>query len=296
MRHKIRTLLLTLIVVGVLAVVALLTFTATKPAPLPPLPNPNGYTDLVKAAQMLALVPDDYRTASAEELRGFISTNAAALQLARTGLGRECRVPLDYSATSTNHLDELSLLKRLAIAFAAEGRLAEMDNRCADAAKSYLDIIHLATESARGGVMIDQMLGTAIEAIGTSQLQKLVSQLDAPACRETAATLETLDAQRQSWDLVLQQEKEWSLRAFPGLRNRIFAPITAKMTKPVEQRTGQKFKAQQTRTRQLLIGLAARSYELEKGRRPASLADLVPGYLKAIPQDSVTGTNIVFTP
>ena len=49
-------------------------------------------------------------------------------------------------------------------------------------------------------------------------------------------------------------------------------------------------------TSQLLIDLAARAYELEKGHRPASLADLVPDYLKAIPQDPVTGTNMVFPP
>jgi len=44
-------------------------------------------------------------------------------------------------------------------------------------------------------------------------------------------------------------------------------------------------------TRQLLIDLAARAYELDKGQSPANVADLVPDYLKAIPQDPFTGTN-----
>jgi hypothetical protein len=35
---------------------------------------------------------------------------------------------------------------------------------------------------------------------------------------------------------------------------------------------------------------------LDKGHRPANLADLVPDYLKAVPQDPFTGTNMVYLP
>jgi hypothetical protein len=37
-------------------------------------------------------------------------------------------------------------------------------------------------------------------------------------------------------------------------------------------------------------------YELEKGPRPASPAGLVPDYLKAIPQDPLTGKDMVYSP
>jgi hypothetical protein len=33
---------------------------------------------------------------------------------------------------------------------------------------------------------------------------------------------------------------------------------------------------------------------LEKGKRPVTLNDLVPEYLKAIPQDPGTGSNLVY--
>ena len=128
----------------------------------------------------------------------------------------------------SNHLDELAGFKRLARAFAREGRLAEMENRTGDAAKSYLDTIRLGNESARGGVLIDELVGIAIEAIGTSHLQKLVDQLDAKTCRETAAALETLDSQRQTWNEVMQQESDWSRRTFPGLRNELIRLMTRK--------------------------------------------------------------------
>jgi competence protein ComGC len=63
--------------------------------------------------------------------------------------------------------------------------------------------------------------------------------------------------------------------------------------KQIEQKWVSKANAQQTRTRLMLVQLAARAYELEKGERPKNLADLVPAYLKAIPQDPLTGTNMV---
>jgi hypothetical protein len=50
----------------------------------------------------------------------------------------------------------------------------------------------------------------------------------------------------------------------------------------------------QTRESVSLIQLASRAYELEKGERPKGLADLVPAYLKTIPQDPLTRTNVAF--
>ena len=62
------------------------------------------------------------------------------------------------------------------------------------------------------------------------------------------------------------------------------------------QNAEQHFEKQQSQTRQLIIDLAARAYELDKGHRPTSVTDLVPDYLKAIPQDPFSGTNMVYSP
>jgi hypothetical protein len=269
-------------------------------APLPPiqpLPNPNGYDVFVKAGQMVSSNTGAYESMKESQLRELVSANSEALALARSGLSNQCRVPAQYSeGDMSSHLSDLAGLKRLAQAFVAEGRLADMENRSNDAAKSYLDAIHLANESARGGVLIDQLVGTAIEAIGTSYLQKLVLQLDAKSCRETAATLGTFDAQRQTWDEVMQQEQDWSHRAFPGIRYELARIMEHKSLTKAFQKAEQKFKNQQAKTRQLIIDLAARAYELDKGKLPANVSDLVPDYLKAIPQDPFTGTNMVYSP
>jgi hypothetical protein len=159
-----------------------------------------------------------------------------------------------------------------------------------------LDAVRLGNKSACGGILIDQLVGIAIKAIGTSHLQKLIDQLDAKSCRETAATLETLDTQGQTWDEVMQQERAWSYRTFTSLRYELVRLTMRNTLNKNLKIAEEKFKKQEMKTRQLLIDLASHAYELNKGHRPASLADLVPDYLKAIPQDPLTGKNMVYSP
>jgi hypothetical protein len=282
----------------IIAAIGLLIFDALKPLPpIPPLPHPNGYNDLVKAGETASSKTGNWNEMKPAELRQLVAQNADALQAARTALQKDCAVPLQFSESYINrHLPELASFKRLAQAFEAEGRLAEMENRPGDAEKSYLDVIRLGNKSARGGTLIDQMVGTAIEAIGTAGLQKLVDKLDARACRDTVEALETLDAQKQSWDAVRQQENAWSRRTFTSLSHRIYRPLLTRMIAKAWQASERKFKEREKQTRQLRIDLAARAYELEKGQPPARVADLVPNYLKAIPRDPFTGTNLVYTP
>jgi hypothetical protein len=288
--------LLITILVALLAVIALLVFKTGKAPSAPPLPQPNGYDDLVKAGGMLWGRELDYTTMSETELSGLVGTNSEALKAASTGLSHECRVPPDYVAlTSGAHLSDLRCFKGLAQAFAADGRLAEAENRPGDAAAAYLTDIRLGQQAARGGVMIDSLSGLACEAIGTERLGNLVPTLDAGQCRETAAALEAVESRRESPSAVLEQEKAFARRAY-GLKGEMVRLLTFRSIRQREQRYAAKVAQQQARNCRLLIDLAVRAFELEQGRRPATLDELVPTYLKAIPQGPYSGTNIVKDP
>jgi hypothetical protein len=281
-------------IVAVLLVVAALIFALSQPPPAPPpLPKPNGYDDLVQAATMLADKTSDFATMSEGELRALVAKNARALKLARTGLSRECQVPLDYSAVNPTYFTNLGGLKRLAQGLAAEGRLLELEGRPTDAAGSYLTVIRLGSASSRGGLLIDSLVGIAIEAIGTARLEKLGLTLDAKQCRQAATVLESCEAGREPTPAVLARERSWARRAL-GFKGQIARLVAFKSLRQSEQRAVAKVNTLQTRERVLLIRLAARAYELDKGERPKSLGDLVPAYLKAIPQNPVTGTNMAY--
>jgi len=52
------------------------------------------------------------------------------------------------------------------------------------------------------------------------------------------------------------------------------------------QKAGQKADLIQHRRRVVLVELAARAYELERGRQPVKIEDLVPDYLSAVPLEA----------
>lgn len=277
-----------LVVGGIVALLAL------RPLPpLVPLPNPNAYDDLVKAGQMLPANTGNYAKIGVPQLRVLVATNAAALLLARDALDGTCRVPVQYSQDGQmNRINPYARLRSLSQAFAAEGRLAELDKRTGKAAECDMDLIRLGADAARGGILMDALVGNSIESIGSVDLAKLFNQLDAQTCREAATTLEGLDAEKPSWDGVLKQEDDWIRRTF-GMRAVLVEFIYRHQLKQGNGMRAQKnYQAEQLKLRRLELDLASRAYELDKGRRPGSAAELVPEYLKAVPKHPVTGKNL----
>ena len=89
------------------------------------LPNPNGYDYLAKAARAVRAIPHAPEL-SQPALSALVEQNAEALKLARQGFEYESRAA---DNNSLNLMDLLAGFKYLTCAFAAEGRLAEMENR-----------------------------------------------------------------------------------------------------------------------------------------------------------------------
>ena len=188
------------------------------------------------------------------------------------------------------------VLRNLACAFAAEGRLAEGNKHYGDAAKSDLDLIHFGNEAARGGRMVEGMIGIAIESMGTDGLERIAQKLDAKSSREAATNLELLDSQRQTWQDILDQEKNWVRNVF-GLRGALWGFYMDLTSDPAgKKHAKQTFNEKVQRTRQSLIDLATHAYELDKGKPPTSIADLVPTYLKDVPKDPTTGKDMTCPP
>jgi hypothetical protein len=281
-------------VVAALLVVAALVLTRNQPPPAsPPLPKQNGWDDIVQAGRMVADNTSDFSTMSEVDLRALSLKNSEALKLARTGLTHACQVPLDCLAPNHTYFTHLAPIKRLAQAVTAEGRLAELGNRPADAAEAYLTVIRLGYASGRGGLLIDSLVSMAFGAMGTVNMERLTPKLDAKQCREAATILESCEELSEPAPAMLARERAWYRRAC-GFKGQISDIINFRSIKQVEQRSVARLTTQRIRERVLLIQLASRAYELERGERPKTLGNLVPVYLKAIPQNPVTGTNMAY--
>jgi hypothetical protein len=213
------------------------------------------------------------------------------LKFVRAGLARQCRVPLSYS---TNYLVLRSLgdVKRVARLLEAEGRLAELEGCTNDAARIYLETIHYAAESCRGGVMMDRLVGIACETIGVDSLRKVAGKLDATTSRALAKQLREIERRKESVTDVLRNEAEWVRRTFP-LWQRIPAMIPLEsLTKRAQKDFVKKCGQSELQLERLIVDLAVRAYELDRGRPPKNLNELVPDYLDKVPVDPATGTQL----
>jgi hypothetical protein len=289
-------LLLAVVVIFVLAIALLFVFTAGPPASLP-LPNPNGYDDFLKAAALLTGDVGNPSTLDHDGLRALVSTNAEPLRLMRQGLSRGCSVPTDSAMTSISGLlGDLANFKSLARLLSEEGKLAEMENRNADAAQSYVDTIRFGNEISRGGFLINRLVGIACEAIGDTALSKLVPKLKPEEARRVVAELEKIDSAQVTWDEVRRNENRFARYQL----SKGFNPISWVMTRWGGWRSRQRAKMRdrkiQAHLRLLTTELALRCYQSEQGRSPSGLAQLVPKYLQRVPSDPFSGQSLVYRP
>lgn len=282
---------------------AVVLFFCIKPSPVPPrkLPNPNGYVDLVKAGQMLVgdlpdcdwSHPDDE---CLEGMRKFLNANEDALKLMRVGLSRESRVPIEYSQTYIpKFLPELAAFKRLAQTLSAEGQVAENENRMDDAIQSYLNAARL-NQKLRGGLLINSLVGLAVESIGVVPLRRLAGGMNRDQRRDVIKTLTELYSNRDSLEEIMARERDYVRNAY-GIRDQFVALAQSIFTRRATERKFElKLKYSRTRLGLLLVDLAVQNYQSEKGHPPKSLQELVPEYLPFLPKDDFSGNDFIYRP
>jgi hypothetical protein len=277
-------------------VVAVLVFSLVSPTPpLPQLPKPNGYDDFARAGKLVVGETSEFPSMKKEEIAAAVLKNAEALRIVREGLSNDCRVPLDYAVHDSPHFQEIGLHKRLAQIMVAEGRLAEMDNRPGEAMDAYLNTVRFGSEITRGGVLIDGLIGIAVQSSGLTMAEHLYQNVDARKCREAAAALERADSRMEKADEILATEMAWAKRT-SGWRYPFYRLIDAKAHRATIKSFLGKYHAARTRLRRLMVTMADRAYNLDNGKPPKSLSELVPTYLKAVPMDPNTGTNVLAWP
>jgi hypothetical protein len=294
MSRRVRALLLTFVVMVTLTALGLVVFTTPRKSPRPPLPNPNGYDDFLTAGAMVTGDVGNFSTLDRDRLRELVTTNAEPLRLLRLGITRHCAVPIDWTATNlVAMVGNLAELKALALLLAAEGRLAEMESRPADAAKSYVDAVHYGNEISRGGFLINRLVGVACEAIGCRPLTKLVPGLTCEQARPLVAELENIDRARVTWDEILRSERSYahSQISKTGPLSLFIAWWQLRVAKNSAQARHTMAVAH---VRLLAVELALRCFQSENSSLPLHLDELVPNYLSKVPQDPFTGQTLIY--
>jgi len=256
----------------------------------PPVPQPNGYEALTRASSKLVRPLDSVKALSTEKLAEALDGNRAALEEVRHALQVPGVVSVQMSESwFTVHTPQLMNLKAAAFVLDGEADLRSRRGDTNGALLSALDCLRLGEAIQRGGVFIDFLVGSACELIAVHRMTNLVTSLGPEDCKKAMLALQEHEARKDSLEGIQRREKEWSRRTF-SIWKRVGAAIRPKAG--TEFVTSDVVKDYNSRTRQLrlvLLSIAARVYELERGTAPAKAADLVPAYLQQLPLDPATG-------
>jgi hypothetical protein len=270
---------------------------ALRKGPLPP--DPNGYDDLIRAGHSVtgeAPGPGgDYRTAGADELRKLVESNRGALALARVGLGRQCRVTLPASPKQLQaHMDRISDLRQLCRLMGAEARLAEIEGQVPETVRNGIDVIRVAQQGTRGGLLIDAMAGFACESIGQRILARSYDKVSAEECHKVVRELEAIDEEREPVDVIARRDRAWFSASQGFFKRAVLAlsPGVNQMTKTSVNALEMSCFRNVARLRLLIAELAIRRYRLGNGIDPPSLDALVPRYMAKVPVDPYSGRPI----
>lgn len=264
----------------------------------PPLPQPNGYDDLLRAAEMLAPRTDYYDEMDEEELAKIVEHNRPALEIAREALEMECGVPMDWSGDPAAGgdlamLDRVQSARTLCRAFHADMREELSRQQSSSAVSSGLAAYRLGKQCYRCGLMVDYLVGLAVQGVTINEFRRIVAQ-DPAARADILKSLAPLLDSGETADEVIQRELDYirsSSRGYMGwivrfnLNQMIKAPVRS--ARQAALRTS----AQQ---RLFVIHLALLAYHDQHDTWPDKLDNLAPEILTVVPVDPYSESPFIY--
>ncbi len=268
------------------------------PPPTPvlePLPIPNGYDELTRAADMLnwAAIPSkDLEKAAAADCQAFVAANVPLLAAARKAMAKPCRFPLEFAYENSHEFDHAKFAD-LAGAFEAQAKAARDAGRRREGVTCELDIVALANAMSQGAAFFPlESICLHYQTWAAARLAKDLPTLDAMELECLASELERPMADREPAAVVIERHRLLNALAL-GWYGRSLN-WSSPMPAVNEQRIADVRNTPNAYLRLIAADVAVRRYRLAKGEPPESLQSLVPEYLKALPIDPYSGKPLVY--
>jgi hypothetical protein len=220
-------------------------------------------------------------------LRERIAGSEAGLKLVRQAIEHGCNFPV-IGATGPNAmtLDERRALFGIRDAIFARILLASRTGTAREQIEVNLDLLPLAMfETKSIGVDRYQFNGIywPFEHGAVATIWQCQTALASDECRQLLEQLLTLDRQRAPWERRVSLEHTIAGNLHWKKRVEVVMNDWSDTDPYVYEHYNHCLN--QIRMRMLITSLAIRAFELENDRPPAKLAELIPGYLPAIPTD-----------
>ena len=264
----------------------------------PPLPQPNGYDDLLRAAEMLAPRTGFFKEMEPDELADIVEQNEPTLALAREALEKQCGVPMDWASDPAAGGDpattgRVTNMRALTRAFTADMREKSANHQIKEAVISGLAAFRLGKKCYHGGLIVDYLVGLAVQSVAIDEFRQLVAQ-DQTARAEILRRLVPLLETGESAEEVIQRELGYIKSASRGYIGWIVRLNVNKMVEAPVQAARQAALRTTARQRLFVIHLALHMYRDEHGAWPDMLADLAPEILASIPADPYSNAPFVY--
>lgn len=251
----------------------------------PPRPVPDGYDQLVTLGQGVS--DEDWRLSengAARAVFGF--RHPLLVQETREAL----RHPVEaFSARSDTELDKLRhmmALKRLGNSLGHLAANAAWTHDCRTALEIHLVRVELGLRAVRGGVLIDFMVGTAIESGGLMGIASLTNCPGPMDAGPALVALRRLLAAEEPVVAVLRRERRWMWLESGWWRSPdgVMDHATEVFRHP-QDKTRKREHLMARQRREALLVLARMAYTADHGVPPKRNEDLAPRYLPTIPAD-----------
>ena len=299
MKSKRKLLILSLLIALSLVAVWVIPRSMSPKFTPPPLPSPNGFDSLLRAAQMLHTRTGFYDEMSAEELESVVEHNAPALEIARQALTLECGVPIDWTwnpaAKGPNPalLDQVQAMRALARGFGAEIRAKLSAGDASGAMQSGIDTYRLGVECNRGGLIVGHLVGIAIRSKAIDELRSALRQ--DPNLREEILTeLLPLLETNEPGEEVIQRETDYIVSASTGL----MGWFIVRQTEPLRESAIKAFRQTEKRglatQRLFVLHLALKKFHEENGSWPTSLSQLSPNLIQEVLVDPYSQSSFIY--
>ncbi len=266
----------------------------------PVLPVPNGYDDLLQAAEMLAprtgLHRDDM---DADELAAIVEQNKPALKLVREALQKECMVTVDWTPEKDGFEPQLELcnsMRALARALDAAARQAKRDGKIDQAIEYGLDSFELAQATANGGLIIDRMVSQPVYYLGLRTLRNQVASLSGTDCERLLKQLERSRLQLEPIDDVIRRDLAFARKVNGVYMSLMMTGMVKQQVQQTKDHMKESKKRYEANRTLLQTHLALRAFQLDNNRYPEKLDELVPDYLSAVPQDPFASGPLSYRP
>ncbi|NOZ40580.1 MAG: hypothetical protein GXP24_10185 [Planctomycetes bacterium] len=266
----------------------------------PVLPVPNGYDDLLRAAEMLAPRTGLHRdNMDADELAAIVEQNKPALKLAREALQKECMVTVDWTPGQKGFEPQWELsssMRSLARALEAAAWQAKRDGKIDDAIEYGLDSFELAQATANGGLIVDRMVSQPVYYMGLRTLRNQVDSLSGIDCERLLKQLKISRLELEPIDEVIRRDLAFGRKVNGFYMSFMMTGMVkqqVQQTKDHMKEAGKRYEAYRTL---LQTHLALRAFQLDNNRYPEKLDELLPDYLPAVPQDSFASGPLSYHP